>query len=60
MKLRPGANIRVCRGDLEGAIGTVIDDGGGIPELPDLIRVSLPDLATQKWWIDPANLEVVR
>lgn len=52
-----GASIRVTAGNLEGAVGTVADPDGGLPDLPHMIRVTLPGQIPPTWWVDPANLE---
>lgn len=52
-----GAGVRVTSGNLEGSVGTVVDPNGGLPDLPHMIRVSLPAQVPATWWIDPANLE---
>lgn len=52
-----GAEGRVIGGALEGALGTVVDPDGGLPELPGHVRVALPGQIPPRWWIDPENLE---
>jgi hypothetical protein len=55
--LRFGSPVRVTgSSNLEGCTGTVIDTGGGLPDLPDMIRVRLPDQVPPVWWINADHL----
>jgi hypothetical protein len=55
--LRIGAAIAVTgSSELEGCLGTVIDLGGDLPDLPDMIRVRLPGQVPPVWWIHRDHL----
>lgn len=54
-----GAAVRVISGNLEGAVGTVFDADGGLPELPNMIRIAVPGAVPPRWWVALANLEKI-